>query len=210
MHLKAGLTVYDAEGDKVGDVTRIVIDPVSLDVSHVVVEKGFFFKEDHVVPAGAIKESGDGNAYLDPGYEAADFPAFEQRTFFGFDPATRAYQPSLEGSTLIFFPPVGAWGTPAYVDTAPPAVVRNVPEGSVSLEPGAPVTSADGDHLGDVEEVLTAGDTGTTTHLVIEEGVLFKHRKLVPTAWVASVDDDGVRLAVNADVVENAPEYEEG
>ncbi len=209
MHLKAGLTVYDANGGKVGDVKRVVLDPVTLDVSHVVVEKGFFFKEDHVVPAGAIKESEDGDAFLDPGYDAADFPPFEQRTYVGFDPASRGYQPSLEGSTLIFFPPIGAWGTPAYVDVAPPAVVRNVPEGKVALEAGAAVTSADGEHLGDVEEVLTAGDTATTTHLVIEEGVLFKHRKLVPAAWVASVTDDGVRLAVNADVVESTPDYEE-
>ncbi len=210
MHLKAGLTVYDADGDKVGDVKRVVIDPVSLDVSHVVVEKGFFFKEDHVVPAAAIKEADGGDAYLDPGHEAADFPPFEERTYVPFDPATRAYQPSMEGSTLIFFPPVGDWGTPAYVDTGPPAVVRNVPEGSVSLEVGADVHSADGEHLGDVAEVLTAGNPGDTTHLVIEEGVLFKHRKLVPAAWVASVTDDGVRLAVNADVVENTPDYEEG
>ncbi len=209
MHLKAGLTVFDADGDRVGDVKRVVIDPVTLDVSHVVVEKGVFFKEDHVVPAGAIKEADDGNAYLDPGYDATDFPPFEQRTYVGFDPDTRGYQPSLEGSTLIFFPPVGAWGTPAYVDVGPPPVVRNVPEGNVSLEVGAPVTSADGEHLGKVDEVLTAGDSGTT-HLVVEEGVLFKHRKLVPASWVASVTDDGVRLAVNADVVEGTPDYEEG
>ncbi len=208
MELKKGRTIFDADGEKVGDISRVVLDPQTLDVSHVVVEKGFLFKEDHVVPAAAIKFSDDDGAYLDPTATADDFPPFEERTYLGFDPVSRGYAPAAEAPAMIFFPPVGSWGVPEYVGerTNVPAVVRNIPEGSVALEPGAEVRSADGEKLGDVAEVLTAGDTGHTTHLVIEEGMFFKHRKTIPMTWVASLTDDHVRLAVNADVVERVPE----
>ncbi len=213
MRLKEGLTIYDADGDKVGDIARVVLDPVTMNVTHVVVEKGFVFKEDRVVPAGALKDADDGAVYLDPGCDAGDFPPFEERTYLGFDPATRAYDPATAPTTLIFFPPVGSWGIPSYVESPAPAgtpdAVRNVPDGSVALEAGADVYGADGESLGRIAEVVTGSATGHVTHLVIEEGLLFKDRKLVPSAWVASVADDGVRLAVSSDVIESVPEYEE-
>jgi hypothetical protein len=86
---------------------------------------------------------------------------------------------------------------------------RNIPEDTVPLREGTNVISSDGDHVGDVERLFLEGDSNKVTHFVISQGVLFKDRKLIPTHWVKSVDEDKVQLVVTSQVLERLPSYEE-
>ena len=54
MQFKRGANVYTADGDRVGDVERVVLDPRSKEVTHIVVDKGFLFDDDRVVPLNLI------------------------------------------------------------------------------------------------------------------------------------------------------------
>lgn len=54
---REGMTVYGADGDKVGKV-------VAVDPSYIVVEKGFFFPTDYYIPTSAINTIDDDNVYL--------------------------------------------------------------------------------------------------------------------------------------------------
>jgi uncharacterized protein YrrD len=87
-------------------------------------------------------------------------------------------------------------------------VEKNIPEGTVALEEGAKVVDREGKHIGDVERIFTDSLEDRATHLLISEGLLFKEKKLVPTSWLLNVFEDEVRLSVEADVVDNLPEYQ--
>lgn len=54
---REGMTVYGADGDKVGKV-------VAVDPSYVVVEKGFFFPTDYYIPVSAIASATEDEIYL--------------------------------------------------------------------------------------------------------------------------------------------------
>jgi len=69
------------------------------------------------------------------------------------------------------------------------------------------VLSSDDEQVGDVEEVLTEPMADRATHLVISEGLLLKEKKLVPTHWITAVLEDSVVLAVDAETIEDLPEY---
>jgi uncharacterized protein YrrD len=60
-----------------------------------------------------------------------------------------------------------------------------------------------------VEEVLTSPEADRVTHFVIEEGLLFKYKKLVPVEWVNRIDQNRVYLEVGSKTMEDLPEYSE-
>jgi len=61
---REGMTVYGADGDKVGKV-------VAVDPNYIVVEKGFFFPTDFYIPTSAIASVDDDNIYLTVSKEEA-------------------------------------------------------------------------------------------------------------------------------------------
>ena len=57
MQLQQGATVRTADGKDVGHLDRVVMDPKSKEVTHVIVRKGMLFTEDKVVPLSLIASS---------------------------------------------------------------------------------------------------------------------------------------------------------
>jgi uncharacterized protein YrrD len=219
MEFKEGANVFTAEEDKVGEIVRVVIDPMSAKVTHIVVQKGFLFTTDKVVPIDLIADATGGRVILHQGVKDLEaLPDFQERHYV---PARRdkAYPPGYV-PPLHWYPPVGSrwWGYSASVPypytmgyPAPPFVIqteRNIPEGTVPLKEGAKVIGHDGEHVGDVERVFTDSQSERVTHFVISEGLLLKERTLVPATWVIRVVEDEVRLAVDADFLDALPEYE--
>ena len=78
----------------------------------------------------------------------------------------------------------------------------------MALEEGAKVISRDGEHVGNVEQVITESQDNRVTHFVISEGFLLKERKLVPAVWVTDVAEDEIHLSVESSLFEHLPEYE--
>jgi uncharacterized protein YrrD len=169
----------------------------------------------------------------------AEFPAFEETHFIrprgtdvnrGGNPRRDAGQP-LEGTSLdegleadvsegeprttlapayYWYPPHGYLGYPAGDYGLPPVqTVRNIPEDTIPLKEGTNVIGSDGKHIGDVERLFVDPESNKATHFVISQGVFFKDRKLVPTHWVRSVEEDQVHLAVASELLEELPPYEE-
>ncbi|HLV44202.1 MAG TPA: DUF2171 domain-containing protein [Aggregatilineales bacterium] len=217
MEIKRGADVFTADGRKVGDVERIVLNPVTREVTHIVVDKGLMFAEDQVIPFDWI-ESAEGDRVtlnLNLTEEEMDaVPVYEDLTFIPLTPDS-APEDAISPTPLAWYPSLGMpwWDYPGMRGfySRPAFVVEeedNIPEGTVALREGARIISADGEHVGNLERVLT-GVEATATHLVISQGVLFKHRKLVPLAWVQTVEEDRVVLAVNAEVLDRVENYED-
>lgn len=216
MLVREGTDVYTADGQKVGSVQRVVMNPETQEVSHLVVEKGVLFVEDKVVPVEWVQSADDDRIVLGPTeQDFDDLPVFEE-TYYIAAPGGRDMPPEADmplARPYYWNPPVGTawWGYPGYGaylnDYFVAATERNIPEGTIALKKGSRIVSADGDHVGDVEEFFVDDETDRATHLLISEGLLFKKKRVIPTYWIASADDDEIRLAVNADVVDAVPEY---
>jgi len=77
----------------------------------------------------------------------------------------------------------------------------------MQFKEGAEVISADNEYVGEIERVLADAETQSATHLIVASGLIFKSRKLVPTAWVESMGDKAVYLSVSADFLDELPNY---
>jgi fatty-acyl-CoA synthase len=80
--------------------------------------------------------------------------------------------------------------------------------GCVCCVIGADVKSADGEHVGKIERIYTNAELNRATHLLITEGWLFKEKRLIPVEWISTVDEDEIRLGINAHNLAQVPEYQ--
>ncbi len=215
MQFKENAPVLTADGHNVGEVARVVVDPRSREVTAIIVRKGFLFTEDRVVPIDLVATTTDDEVRLRPTKDALPelLPLDELHFVESDDDELAAVTPGI-AQPLYGYPPVGAawWGMDYTTYWPGPAVSieseRHIPADSVVLNAGAPVYSADGHHVGDVEEIVTDNDSGRATHLVIAAGRLFTTRKVIPTGWIDRVNDEQIRLSVRAQVLERLPAYE--
>ncbi len=226
MQFRRGAAVVTPEGDKVGDVDRVVIDPKTQEVTHLIVEKGILLTTDKVLPLSLVRNATEDRVTLrkDVG-DLEDLPDYKETHFVEVEEVkkTEAGDEDVEVDTagsMYWVPPASQawWNTPGYLGSpgafgypAPPFVrrtERNIPEGTLPLDVGAPVFSGEGEHVGDVEEVFTDPQSGRVTHILVSQGLLFKEQKRVPTTWVKAFEDNQVYLAVGAEVLNRLPDYE--
>lgn len=215
MQLKEGTGVFTAQGEEIGKINRIVLNPVSKEVTHIVVQKGLLFPEDKVVPVEWIESADADRVTLSlNSADVQNLPPFEEVYYVSLDEAERRRLANLpHGYTPAYYwyPP---YGLPAYPFTAviPPNVAmeteRNIPSNTVPLKEGADVISAEGEHVGDVERVFTDPDSNMATHFLISQGLLLKERKLVPANWISSIEEEKVHLAVGEKLIEQLPAYQ--
>jgi uncharacterized protein YrrD len=211
MKLKENAHVVTADGQMVGQVDRVVMDPHTKEVTHVVVRKGLLFTEDKVVPMDLISSVVDDQVLLreDAG-DLEGLPDYEETSYTPLDEYEQAQAPAETYVPPVYWYPGTGWGAYPVGYLGLQYVARtkeNIPEGTVALEEGAKVISADGQHVGNVEQVLTDPQADRATHFVISQGMLLKTRKLLPTAWISRLARDEVHLAVGSHLLETLPEY---
>ena len=216
MEFADGATVYTADGDNAGDIDRVVLDPGTGEAAYLVVRKGVLFTQDKLIPVDLVARSDEDQVVLKPDVkDFDDLPDFEQEHYIdvGESELQRAGYSPYYARPLYWYPVYGAYpvGFPDY--PWPPTygveVDRNIPEGTVPLEEGAKVISADGENVGDVERILVDKDTEKVTHFLVSEGVLFKKHKLIPSNWIARVEEDEVHLKVGSQQLQRLPDYQD-
>lgn len=210
MQYEKGTPVYSA-GDKIGEVTRVVLDPVSGEVTHVVIGSGWVFKDERIVDIGQLTES-DGTLTAAPGLDHDDFPPFEVEYTVPLDERTQSAYGGWAGEPGVDPPlfwygtaagyPVGAlaWG-PAYRNR----VVENIPDDQLAVQPGTDVVGSDGESIGTLESLTTAGAEDRLTGLVVSQGFLGTTKRTIPASWVRSWGDEEIELRVSSTMVVDLP-----
>lgn len=213
MRLKKGADVFNSEGEKLGTLQRVIIDPQTKAVTHIVVEKGWLFSTNKVISFGELDpESEDSLVVTGPHDDPDDFPAFEESHYVSLDENDH---PDADLDSVYWYPPADLawWRTgAAYMGYYPPIpayavrTTQNIPEGTVALEEGAKVISQDEQHVGNIEQVVVEPEEDRATHFVIHGG-LFSERKLVPVLWISRIEEKEVYLSISAALLERLPEY---
>jgi uncharacterized protein YrrD len=211
MKFKLGTKVISNKGEHIGDIERVVIDPVTKSVTDVVIEKGVLFKEDRVVPVNLIEMADEDRVTLRLDEdELEELPEFEETNYLYIGDVDREDYPGVEPVPLIpVVPSPYASASPAIPVASPQPLIeekeRHIDPGDVAIKENAPVYDVKGKKLGDVEQILSDPESHRITQFVISEGLLLKEKKNVPISWVSEIDENRVKLAVGSKLVDQLP-----
>ncbi|HEX6269128.1 MAG TPA: PRC-barrel domain-containing protein, partial [Anaerolineales bacterium] len=106
MQFKKGAEVFSGEGEKIGTLNRLILDPRTREVSDLIVEKGFLSKTDKVIPITLVDLDVEDRIVLKKTNQdiEEDFPDFETTYYVPLDEPDNPYQQDIEASYL--YPPV--------------------------------------------------------------------------------------------------------
>lgn len=211
MRLVKGADVYSAQGDRIGTLDRVVIDPDTRQVTHLVIDKGLFATS-KVVSMDAVDIDKEDNITLRLSLQDVDeFHDFEESQYVNVD-ATE--YPEGDATPAYWYPPMNSawWRTGMYAPYPAMPIytlktAQNIPEGTVALEEGARVVSRDDKHVGNIEQLIVDTQDNRVTHMIITEGFLFKERKLIPVTWISNIQEDEIHLSVGSGTLERLPAY---
>jgi uncharacterized protein YrrD len=198
MEFQDNANVYTSDGKEAGNLHRVVIEPETKEVTHLVIQSGLLFKNDKVIPVtnvvSAEHEKVTLNCTVDDIKEMSplkiEFQVPNDASGQGrtYDPVTggMSYAPALTTETR-----------------------RTIPEELVALKEGAQVISDDNKHVGNVESVLTEPANLNVSHFIVSHGLLSKTRKSIPMQWVKILDEDAIHLSFEAQEFETLPPIQE-
>ncbi len=222
MKFRENSDVRTADGEKIGNVERVVLDPQTKEVTHLVIQKGFLFTEDKILPLDLVDTTID-SVHKDEVWlrktsdDLMELPDFQETHYLPINEEPYPEDMRQDNYRQVYwYPPLGSAYYPGLsyaiqpeATYATPVEEKNIPEGTVALKEGAKVISADNTHIGDVEKIFTDSQTGRATHLLISRGLLLQEKKIVPTHWIRELKEEDVHLGVTLDFINNLPEYEE-
>jgi len=212
MKIKQGEKVYTANGEPAGEVDRIVLDPKTKEVTHIVVKKGKLFSEERVFPISLVQYSDEEQVKLrDAPVDLNELPVFEETHYIPLDDEEMKRMEVGNVPVAYYrYPPIFPGGWASQGEISRPYLeetVENIPEGTVALKEGAVVKDIYGDPVGDLKQILTDTRKDQVSHLVISEGVILKERKRIPIEWVSTIMEDEVQLAVGPKILEELPAF---
>src|SRR5258708_24481296 len=193
--LHIGAPVLARDGRTLGELARVVVDP-GHQVTHLVVDPGLV-ESGNLLEAGGWEKPRErglpvalvehvGPERIQLSLDEAEFqaqPLFERREYHALAVTDAAAQPDqahwwsrLRRGGLVNYVASG-FGLGAAPYIAPADITYNESPGSMSIGEGTPVWRQEPhEHLGEVERVLTAGDSATITALVLRrQGLRGEH-----------------------------------
>lgn len=191
MELKHNARIFAADAREIGHLERVVVDPMTQELTHLVVRQGLWLGELKLVPISAVDEALEDQITLDLETDAVRaLPPFEQEREVRVDGIPRSdLAPGLGGL-------LDGYGAPT-VHRLITRTELNIPEGTVAVKEGARIITADGRQEGALECIAIEPSTRQITHLQITKGLLHRERRLIPSAWVVILGEDQIHLSVD-------------
>jgi len=203
--------VFSSVGEKIGLLDRVVLNPSTKKVSHIIVKEGIVFSSSKVIPITYVDLDGERITLNENAMELELLPDFDESQYVTLD---RVEEPGFNMQAMYWYPPVNIawWSTGRQIWGPKPNYVLKkesiLPEGTVALEEGAEVISGDGKDIGSIEQVIVETTEERATHIVVVRGLLSKERKIIPTLWIDDVTDKKVYLHFDEEFFDHLPEYE--
>ena len=173
-----------------GKVSRVIIDPATETVTHLVIEPKHRLGVGRLVPLDLV-ETTAGDIRLRCTVEE----------FGGLEPAQEAELVDDVTGGLG----VGGLNAPMGVVSPVPAILRDVvPLGEAEVDRGDPVHALDGE-IGRVQGLLVDPDHHRVTHVLLQEGHLWGRKNVsIPVSAVTGIEN-GIRLSLTKKQVEDLP-----
>jgi sporulation protein YlmC with PRC-barrel domain len=195
MDISIDAKVFCTDGEECGHVTSVLINPVSKQVTHLIVKEHGLLGQERMVPAEKIIESQPEKINLR--LEHADFHHMEnfvEIKYISVEDPFDQYLPE----NYYFNPYEDNYNT--YYEQ-----VENIPPGELAIYPSTEVYATDG-HIGKVDELLVFPEDEKITHLVLREGHLWgKKHVTIPVSEIDRIEIDGVHLTLTKDAISQLP-----
>jgi sporulation protein YlmC with PRC-barrel domain len=217
MDIRLGAQVVSSDGEAVGKVTHLVLDPTTRAVVQLIVRRGRLRQDEWIVDRSFVAAiDDDGTIRLSRSRaDLEDLPAYVEASYV--TPASRgihldsylygvsvadafgASRPMLSGGGSGAPLPSRAY-THGQLQGASFEVRSNLADDSLVIATGLDVVSADGEKIGEVKEVNLDGE-GKVVGFVMGTGVGNRQPVNVPVAAVETATAKFVRLALASDKV---------
>jgi sporulation protein YlmC with PRC-barrel domain len=180
-----------------GRSTFVIIDPISRQVTHLVVKQNGLSAKEHVVPIEWVTQATHDLIRLRCDREKLD----------GLEPFVETHY--LRESLPDFEHMAGGYFVhPFRVPQAMKYVAvreRRIPRGELAVERGAHVEATDG-RVGQVDEFLVDPKKGRITHLILREGHLWGQKDVtIPVSEIDHVEEETVYLKLDKHSIEALP-----
>ena len=163
-----------------GTLSRVVIDPVARELTHLVVGQKHGPQAPRLVPVGLAAATADGIQLRCTLAEFSKLNPAEETQFLEGTIEYPAYGPE----QAVFWPHYGYRGTRGAMVTT-----DAIPPGELEVRRGDPVHATDGE-IGRVQGLVIDPDSHHVTHVLLAEGHLWGHKEVtIPIGAVTKVDD---------------------
>jgi sporulation protein YlmC with PRC-barrel domain len=198
MRVDLGAKVITSDGEDVGRVKHLVLDPTTTQLRSAVVEHGLLNRESRMVPIASIASATEEQIRLDLSKdEFEDLPEFVQADYTSPPPGYEL-PVSYPGGGLLWplgypssFPEHSAAESESYERTEE---LRQWNIENAVIDKNSDVMSRDGEKIGEVEQLEIDSLTGKPARLVVRKGFLLTESIEVPLGAIASLDDGVVTL----------------
>jgi hypothetical protein len=182
----------------------VLVNPVTDQVSHVVVEEGSAPFAEIMVPVDVVADTSADLIHLRcTKAELQKMEPFVKATVIGekVPEGNFGVSGAMYGMGSFFFLPYVTFKTTVYDSLKD----RQVPPGELAIHRGTRVEATDG-FIGNVDEFVINPETGHITHLVMREGHLWGQKDVtIPLTALGETRDDTVFLTINKHEIETLP-----
>ena len=178
-----------------GKLSRVVIDPVARELTHLIVGPEKPPPAPRLVPIDLVDAAAAGIGLRCTVAEFSELNPAEETQFIEGSIDYSAYGAKQE----VFWPRYsnrGSYGTEVTVDAIPP--------GELEIHRGDPVEATDGE-IGRVQGLVIDPDSHHVTHVLLQEGHLWGRKEVsIPVSAVTKIDDR-IELSLTKKQVEDLP-----
>ncbi len=193
-----------------GEVSRVVVDPLTRAVTHLVVEPKHRQGLGRLVPLNLVDASTGEVRLTCTTAELDDLAAAEETQFLPGSVGYDGYGPG-QAFSWPYYASVGHLGGGmglGFGNIPQPVVVDTIPVGEVAVRRGEQVHATDGD-IGRVQGLVIDPRNRHVTHVLLQEGHLWGRKEVViPIGAVTKVDDEGIWLNIAKQEVQDLPPVE--
>jgi len=196
MDFHIGATIMGREGETLGKLKHVIVDPKTNEVVEIVLGESGLLGRDVIVPVGAVNFADHDTLSVELDKDQADkLQAFAVTHYINPTGEISGYP---TGALIApGMSPVGAASGLETIGMVPIVeVTEQIPEGDVDLEPGTEVWATDG-RIGSVRDVLVDDQTRRVRGFVVEKGFVFHTDVEIGMDQVATVGADRVTLKVS-------------
>lgn len=188
-----------------GEVTRVVIDPVRRELTHLVVEPAGRSGLGRLVPLD-LADATDGEIRLR--CTMAEFEKLDAAEETQFVPGTRGYE-AYGPEQVLSQPWLSLGGNTGVEGETVPGVSETVtydavPLGEVEVRRGDRVHATDGE-IGHVEGLVIDPGNHHVTHVLLQEGHLWGRKEVAIPISAVTGAEDGIQLNLTKDDVRDLP-----
>ena len=212
MRLELGKPVRASDGEVVGELADVIIDPVAKRVTHLVIAPEHAHGESRLAGVELAEADDEGKAIhlRCTADEARRLPNIEHFSYLRLDQPVVSDPDWDVGVTNVLALPYYQAAGLDYA-AAPPQELGmfydTVPKGEVEIRRTSSVVTADERYVGEVDGFIVDGH-GDISHIVLERGHLWGRREItVPIGAVTKVESDTVMVGLSIDEIEKLPSH---